>query len=216
MIKENKEFYDFPLDKIKHNWPFDKEMAKELFWSNEFQQYSSLYDFIFDNIIDILGDSVIVFSGFFIENNELYYEGLDDKKYTLKNVPYSLIIYSAIKHELNPSSKTSTSFPTYKWSTIFNYLLFTTFPVRQILEESDFMRSDKQNIFNGFSQGFVQFQRSYKLKHFFSKKDCKDRLLYILLYSEISRVEGIALVEKSFLTQDLSDIVSYYRKLSSN
>jgi len=50
-------------------------------------------------VIDYLGESIIIFSGFFIENNEFYYRELDDKKYTLKNVPYSLIIYNAIKHE---------------------------------------------------------------------------------------------------------------------
>jgi len=163
-----------------------------------------------------MGEDILVFSGFFIENNEFYYKGLDDKKYTLKNIPYSLIISSAIKHELNPFSQTSIFFPTYKWSQILNYLLFTTFPVRQILEESEFMKSDKKNIFKGFSQSFGELQGSYKLQDFFSKRDCKDRLLYILLYSEISRVEGTALVEKSCVKKDLSDIISYYREVSSN
>lgn len=64
--------------------------------------------------------------------------------------------------------------------------------------------------------GFEELQKRYTLKRFFSKKDCKDRLLYILLYSEISRVESTALVEKSFLTQDLSDIISYYKEVLSN
>jgi len=63
MIKENKEFYDFPLEKIKHNWPFDKKMAKELFRSNGFQKYSSLYDLISDNIIDVLGELNLLSSG---------------------------------------------------------------------------------------------------------------------------------------------------------
>ena len=99
MIKENNEFYDFPLEKIKHNWPFDTEMSHELFWSNDFQQYSSLYEFLSDYVIEKFDDSTTVFNGFFVENNIGYYKGLDDKKYTLKNVPYSFIIYSAIKHE---------------------------------------------------------------------------------------------------------------------
>jgi len=105
------------------------------------------------------------------------------------------------------------SSPSSNWHKILNYLMFTTFPVRQILEEGQYMKSEKKDIFDGFFLGFSDLQRTYKLESFFSKKDCKDRLLYILLYSEISRVEGLALVEKSFLTQDLSDIISYYKNV---
>jgi len=216
MNNDSNTTYDFPLEKIKHNWPFDPEMAHDLFSSNIFQKYSSLDEFLSDYVIDGFDDSSTVFSGFFIENNKGYYKGLDDKKYTLKNVPYSLIISSAIKHELNPSSQTSISFPTYKWLKILTYLMFTTFPIRQILEEGQFMKSDKKNIFKGFLQGFCNFQGTYTLEGFFSKKDCKERLLYILLYSEISRVEGTALVNKSCVKKDLSDIISYYREVSSN
>jgi len=215
MIKENNGFYDFPLEKIKHNWPFDTEMSHELFWSNSLQKYSSLDEFLSDYAIDGSDDGITVFIGFFVENNKGYYQGLDDKKYTFKNVPYSLLISSAIKYELSPSMKGPNSWETGNWSGILNYLLFTTFPIKQILEEGQYMKSDKKEIFKGFFITFSNLQRTYKskLKRFFSKKDCKERLLYILLYSEISKVEGIALVNKSFLTQDLSDIISYYREI---
>lgn len=89
--------------------------------------------------------------------------------------------------------------------------MFTTFPVRQILEESQYMKSEKKLIFRGFYNGFHTLQIKSTLERFVSKKDCKDRLLYILFYSEISRVEGTALVEKFLLTQDISDIISYYK-----
>ena len=109
-------------------------------------------------MIDYLGESIIIFSGFFIENNEFYYRELDDKKYTLKNVPYSLIIYNAIKHEWSPSSETSKSFPSSKWHTIFNYLMFTTFPIGQIFEEGEFMTREKKNFYRFFS-GFCWTSR---------------------------------------------------------
>ena len=38
---------------------------------------------------------------FFIENNKSYYVGSYNKKYTLKNIPYSLIVCSPIKYQLN-------------------------------------------------------------------------------------------------------------------
>ncbi len=74
-------------------------MAKELFWSNGLQKYSSIDEFLSDYVIENFDESTTILSGFFVENNKGYYLGLDDKKYTLKNVPYSLIISSAFKHE---------------------------------------------------------------------------------------------------------------------
>jgi len=80
MIKENNGFYDFPIDEIKHNWPFDNEMSHETFWSNCFQKYSSIDEFLCDYAIEGSHDGTTIFSCFFVENNKGYYLGLDDKK----------------------------------------------------------------------------------------------------------------------------------------
>lgn len=80
MIKESNDSYDFPIDEIIHNWPFDTEMAKEVFWSNSLQKYSSIDEFLSDYVIENFDESTTIFCGFFVENNKGYYLGLDDKK----------------------------------------------------------------------------------------------------------------------------------------
>ena len=221
MNNESNDIYDFPLDKFKHNLPFSGDTSSEFFYANAFHAYSSLDDFLSYNRIKNCDDNTTAFDFFYIENNKSYYQELDDKKYTFKNIPYSLFISTVIKHELTHPSKVSTSFSSdfynrYKWSIIWTYLMFTTFPVRQILEEGQFMKSEKENILSGFYQGFSTNIEPSQLKSFFSKKDCKERLLYILLYAEIPRIKSTALVEKAFLTQDLSDITSYFGEILHN
>ena len=95
--------------------------------------------------------------------------------------------------------------------------MFTTFPVRQIFEEGEFMKSEKGNILSGFYFGFCRIvENPFKVKSFFSKDDCKERLLYILLYAEIPKIQSTALVEKSFITKDLKNIADYFREISYN
>lgn len=79
------------------------------------------------------------------------------------------------------------------------------------------MKSEKGNIWAGFHFGFCRIvEDPSKVKSFFSKEDCKERLLYILLYAEIPRIQSTALVEKSFLTKDLNNITAYFREISYN
>lgn len=145
MINESNTIYDFPLDQLEHNWPFGPEMNSDLFSANAYQEYSSLDDFLSynrteDNSEEGWDENTTTYDSFYIENDQSYYQGLDDKKYTFKNIPYSLLISIVIKHELTHYSQASTS-PYFdidsslKWSRIPKYLMFTTFPVRQILEE---------------------------------------------------------------------------------
>ena len=68
-----------------------------------------------------------------------------------------------IKHELTNSSEASTS-PYFdididirsKWCLITEYLMFTTFPVRQILEEGQFMKSENKIFGSAFISDLVE------------------------------------------------------------
>lgn len=225
MNNENNTIYDFPLEDFEQDWPFGAEISSDLFSSNAYQDYSSLDDFLSYNRTDSnreggWDDNTTTYDCFYIENDQSYYQGLDGKKYTFKNIPYSLLISIVIKHELTHYSQASTS-PYFesdlKWSLIPKYLMFTTFPVRQLLEEGQFMKSDKGNIWDGFYFGFCRIvEDPSKVKSFFSKEDCKEILLYILLYAETPRIQSRALVEESFLTKDLNNITDYFGEISYN
>lgn len=216
MSKKTNDIYDFPLDRIKDGWPFDPIIASDLFFLNSLNQYDSLYKFltVFELIDSVEGETF--FSGFFIKDGKSYYQGTDNKIYTLQNVPYSLIIYSAIKYTLTIYSKTPISIPYFGGKYILQYLMFTNIPVKQIIEENTFIKSEKRGFLHEMYMGFIKInsRKNSDLDSFFAKKDCKERLLYILLYSEISTTKAEALAENSCLQKDLSNIITYYKEIS--
>jgi len=238
MTKNNNTIENFPLDKIENNWPFGQIMAMKLFYSNSYQNYYSLRDFLIDAGADDFTQndddswSDFVFSGFFIENNRVFYKGFDDKIYTLENVPYQLIVCSAIKYELNNYyNSNKEQYVSFNWSLILNYLLITTFPVRKMLEKQNYIKEYKKQIFKGFQDGFACL-RDIELKAFFSNSEVKnfpkslvkyysplesskERLLNILIFSEIPKKEAEKLTEKCFLTEEFTEVISSYKDLLS-
>ena len=83
MNEKPEEIYDFPLDKIENDWPFDPILAVDLFYANSFNSYESLYDYIsgFEFIYSTDGETY--YANFFIKNDKCYYFGVDSKVYTL-------------------------------------------------------------------------------------------------------------------------------------
>ena len=160
MNQDNKIFEKLPPDIFKDYWPFDKIMAEDLFFMNSQQSYYSLYSFLSDMTIENSTSGETAFGNFFIENNKSYYVGSYNKKYTLKDVPYSLIVCSAIKYQLNNLSEDY--LPFYHWTILFQYLIFSTFPIKQILEEGGFIKTHKKNIIFGFYQGFCRLEINFK------------------------------------------------------
>lgn len=193
-------------------------MALDLFISNSFNQYDSLDEFIsgFEIINSTEGETV--FDGFLrdTKNNKSYYQRTNNKRYTLQNVPYSLLVDSAIKYTLSSNSKDPSSIPFFGAGLILQYLMFTTIPVNQIIEENTFIKSNKREFLFELHVTFRELRESFKdeLNIFFSKKDCKERLLYILLYSEISLTKAEALAENSLFQKDLNNIITYYEEIS--
>ena len=104
MNNDSNTTYDFPLDEFEHDWPFCTQMSSDLFSANAYQEYSSLDDFLSynmteDNSEEGWGENATTYAFFYIENDQSDYQGLDKKKYTFKNIPYSLLISIVIKHE---------------------------------------------------------------------------------------------------------------------
>ncbi len=64
--------------------------------------------------------------------------------------------------------------------------------------------------------GFLYLQTNSKseVNSFFTKNDCKERLLDLFLYSEISITKAEALAEESCIQKDLSNNITYYREIS--
>lgn len=175
------------------------------------------------------------FTGFLIQDDTetIFYKDVDKQIYTLENVPYPLIVCEAIKFELyyhyNLNQNQGASF---NWPKILDYLLNTTFPVRKMLEEKNCIKRYNKDILKGFHHGFRQLRQINGLLNFFSNskvkyfpeslielylplESSKERLLNVLVFSEIPKQEAEKLTEDYFLTEDLTDIISYYKNMLS-
>lgn len=242
MTKKINNIQNFPLERFKNNWPFDRIMLADLFYMNSYQPYSSLKEFLFEEYGSNFDEYLS--NGIFIEDNQTYYEDLDNKIYTLENISYSFLVCNAIKYELTLFSEPITA--TFYWKGVLSYLMFTTFPVIEILEEEDFIKNQKKDILNGFYKGFNEINRGLKTERenfvltpgmtscaeqFLSgsKKvmlegdvvdktsdsliDSKEKLYNILIYSEIPENEAKSLTEKTFVKKDFSIIICYYKQI---
>lgn len=139
MTKKASTIHNFPLEKFKNNWPFNSEISRDLFHVNSYRSYSSLKEFLEEE--EYLSNEYF-FNSIFIENDQTYYEDLSGKVYTLENIPYSFIVCSAIKYELNYFGTFINGL--FHWSRVLHYLLFTPFPVLKILEEGSFIKTQKR------------------------------------------------------------------------
>lgn len=179
---------DYPLDKIKNSWPFYEELAYSLFISNRGHDFYSLKDYLIhygeeeygDNMeIDTLkGTYDLGFYCFFIKNKKIFVIVQGDNfpmynvynVYNFENVPYSLLVCSAIKYLLNSyySGNIRLYFSSSDWSLILKYLLCTLFPVRQMLEKEGYIKKHKKDIIKGFFKGFrnLSSNRSFLSKFF--------------------------------------------------
>ena len=240
MTKKASTIYNFPLEEFKKDWPFNGEILRDLFNMNSSPPYpySSLKEF-FEG--EEYNPDEYRFFNFFIENDQVYYKvGLDskgnlsNKVYTLENIPYSFLVCNAIKYELIYFGTFINGI--YHWPTVFEYLLFSPFPVLKVLEKGNFIKTMKRPILKGFSLGFQEYQRGAKSKieKFFSNSVIKntsdslsdsltdsvfiigsaeEKLYNILLYSEIPEKKAKALTEKSFVIKNFSAIYDYYQEL---
>ena len=232
MTKKINNIQNFPLDEFKNNWPFERELLADLFYMNSYQPYFSLKEFLFKEYGSHFNETLC--NGIFIEENKIYYQDLDDKIYTLENIPYSFLVCSAIKFELTLFSKPTTS--RFYWKKVLKYLMFTTFPVIEILEKENFIKNQKKCIINGFYFGFIEINGQLKTrgKKFFSTPvtnislrdvsdvvdktsdlliNYKEKLYNILIYSEIPEKDAKTLTEKSFAAKDFSVKVCHYKRI---
>jgi len=238
MTKNNNTIENFPLDKIEKNWPFGQFMAMELFYNNSYQLYYSLKDFLIDvgahefTINDDDSWSDFLFINFFIENDRVFFKKFDGKVYTFENVPYQLIVCNAIKYQLNNYyNSNKKEYMSFHWSLILNYLLITAFPVRKMLEKQNYIKEHKKLILKGFCKGLIGL-RNIEIKDFFSNskvknfpkslvkiysplESSKEKLLNLLIFSEIPKKEAEKLTEKCFLTEEFTEVIFYYKHLLS-
>ncbi len=245
MTKKNNTIENFPLDKIEKSWPFGEFMAMELFYNNSFQPYYSFKDFLIDvgaHEFTTYNDdswSNLLFIGFFIENERVFLKDFHGKIYTLENVPYQFIVCNAIKYQLNNYYNNCSTIPTknkkeymsFHWSLILEYLLITAFPVRKMLEKQNYIKEHKKIILEGFYEAFIgltnsqikDFLSNFKVKSFPKSlvkfysplESSKERLLSLLIFSEIPKKEAEKLTEKCFLTEEFTEVIFYYKHLLS-
>lgn len=128
MTKKEKTIHNFSLYVFKNKWPFNHESLRYLFYMNSYRPYSSLKQFLEE---EEYPSNDYFFTGIFIENDQTYWYGSNNKVYTLENIPYSVLLCNAIKYEL-------TYFGTYingifHWPAVLDYLLFYPLPVLKIL-----------------------------------------------------------------------------------
>ncbi len=119
----------------------------------------------------------------------------------------------------------------FHWSLILNYLLITNFSVREMLEKQNYIKEHKKLILKGFYEGLIDL-RNIEIKAFFSNsqvknfpkslvefysplESSKERLLNLLIFSEIPKKEAENLTEKCFLTEEFTEVISYYKNLLS-
>lgn len=179
MNEKHKEIYDFPLHKIENDWPFDPKLALDLFYANSFNSYESLYDYISGFELIDSNDGETSYNNFFIRNDKCYYYGIDYnvstlegrfelKLYTLEKIPYSLVVCSAIKYILTKcseeSSENSSDILVFGGKTIMEYLMFTTIPVKKIIEENTVLKRNKKKFLYEVYMGFLYLQTYYQTK----------------------------------------------------
>lgn len=168
MNEKPEEIYDFPLDKIENDWPFDPILALDLFYANRFNSYESLYDYIsgFEFIDSTDGETY--YANFFIKNDKCYYFGVDSKVYTLEKIPYSLVVFSAIRFILTKCSETSSEnysdIIVFGGKVIMEYLMFTTINVKKIIEENTTLKRNKKEFLYEVYMGFLYFQTYSEIK----------------------------------------------------
>ena len=112
-----------------------------LFYMNSYQPYSSLKEFLFEEYGSNFDEYLD--NGFFIEDNQIYYQDLNHKIYTLENISYSFLLCNAIKYELK--LLVDSSIPRFLWKQVLSYLMFTTLPVIEILEKENFIKNQKKD-----------------------------------------------------------------------
>jgi len=239
---------DYPLDQIKKSWPFCEELAYSLFLSNSEHAFYSLKDYLIHYGQEEYGDDMEIdkvkgpydlgFYCFIIKNNKVFVivQGDHFSVYNFENVPYSLLVCSAIKYLLNSyySGNIRIYFSSLAWFRILNYLLNTLFPIREMLEKEGYIKSHKKDIIEGFLLGFREFSREVsfsseffsdfmilklpqsRVKEYSPIESSKERLLKVLLFSEIPLKEAEELTEDCFSTKDFSKIISSYQKVLAN
>lgn len=80
------------------------------------------------------------------------------KLYTLEKRPYSLVVCSAIKFILTKFSEESSEYYSdsvgFGGKIIMQYLMFTTIPVKKIIEENTVLKRNKKRFFARDVYGF--------------------------------------------------------------
>ena len=223
---------NFPIENLTKKWPFSKELAKDLYYQS--LKYSSLKDFVFDMIpedaealdsekteeeTDLLYH--ILYDDFSIEKDQLYYNDyLKDRKYTLKNISYNIIICEAFRHFLNDYLKQNNESQEI-WIRILGHLLSARFSILEVLKEENYIKNNKQSILKGFCSGFKGLDST---GNFFWKEGLKsseteklskihfyeEKLLNIFLYCEFPRNDSEVLVENFFIKKSYKNIIVYY------
>ena len=106
------------------------------------------------------------------------------------------------------------------WIDIFFLLIKTDFSIIEMIEKHNYKTYWKAEILKGFYEGFEKLSYDKPLLNKIFSEDLlklyKERLLKVLLFSDIPKKEAEMLINDLFLTQDLDPIISYYRRLMNS
>ncbi len=248
MTKKNNNIESFPINSLNEEWPFPEHLARLIFQRSSSQTFYSLREVFIQFLLNEDSDSsnedsyssnedsdsssedveyiyyadswlVSGYKNFFIERNKLYYKVSETKIDLLENIPYETILCAAIKVCLRSYTKRRSNEVTL-WMQIFAYLKNTNYPIKEILEEQNFIRKHKKNILKTFHLCFQDLQNrtsrglifTYEITE--TKNIFKKRFLNIFFVSEIPMEDAKILVNNFGLTKNLDEIILYYKKIS--
>jgi len=156
------------------------------------------------------------------------------KIYSLEAIPYQIIVCEANKFYLNnffqgsPLNKSIEDLKLFKldallyiWLPVSHYLLFTTysFSMKNILAKETYRKDYEKEILEIFHYKFIKIEsRDTSLKRRILKTEreiFKERLLNIFIFSGLSINKAKKLLNNLFLTENLNEIISFYKELLS-
>ena len=202
-------------------WPFSDQFAKDLFFCNHCQEYSSLQEFFISNVGEESDEGSdgcwynLIASNFFIENFVVYYKPFIKNSppiwYTLEHISYDTLVCAAIRHYVNNYlDNRPPNFSEYYaygiWIILLKYFLFTNFSIQKLFEQEQFIEKYKKSVLVGFHGCFKSLQQYEPYTDNFSKMD-PEKIIYILVLCGISKDEAENITTHLFQTKNYSEIL---------
>ena len=249
---DKKNIENFPLSKLANNWPFSGQLAEKIFRASKKGYYLSFKKFLIrtwlerqnfsaddsesdSDLDDYLSSETVndwpnlYYTGFFIENDILYYKESRNNKtylYSLDKISDKIIIREAIRGYTNYYlkfliEKEEKGRKIYRqtklWYVIFCSLLFSRYSssIKNLLIEEKYLITYKTEMIETFyhvlktiNDSEFHFEVLLKTEERYLRK----RFENLFVFSDISPNESKKLIDNFLSTKTLNEILSYQNK----